>query len=281
MQYLEIQKLIKQGQIKTAEKSLSEKSFREQQSSIHKKTIKKLQKKTQQLRKNFVKQNISKCKKYLHSNQLENAYQLILDLENIDSTNPKISKLKNKIVKTINKTLHHQSQDLLKQSQKEIQQLISQNQAQKALEITFKLNNLPETIRKNLELQTRRDIIDHKLKNNSKKLKNTPAPQKYDFIKNLYDLEPTYPQIQKKLLKARKELSNHSKIQKSNLLNQLTQETKILFNKKEFTKAKENSKRILSIDPNNRKGIKYYKKSEHCYYNDSYKKAYQILQSKN
>lgn len=280
MQYIDIQKLIKQGQVQSAEKALLEKSFREKQTKIHQKTVQKLQTKINQLRKKLVKQNIQKCKNYLKENKLENAYQLIMDLENIDSSNKKISKLKKSIVKKINKSLQKESHDLIKKSKSKIDELISSNKEQEALEVTFKLNNLPDTIRKNLETQTRRKIIDHKLETNSKKLKNTPSPQKYDFIKNLYDLETTYPRIQKKLLKTRKELANHSKIQKSNLLQQLIQETKVLFNQKEFTKAKENSKRILSIDPSNNKGIKYYKKSEHCYYTDSYKKAYKILQSK-
>ncbi len=280
MNYIEIQKLIKKGDIKKAQQELKDKPFSQTQTSIYRKTEKLLSKKIQNLRKKFVQQSIKKCKDYLKEGELDKAYHLILDLENIDSSNSKIQRLKTKIITSINRSLRDSAKTLFKKSQIEIENLIKSNQPQKALEVTYQLTQLPETLRKQLEIETKRKIIDNKLKSNKKSLSKTPAPQKYDFIKNLFDLEPTYPKIQKILISCKEELREYSKHQKKNLLEELTRETKILFNKKEYSKAKENAKRILSIDPTNSKGIKYYKKSEHCYYNDSYSKAYQILQSK-
>lgn len=280
MDYIAINELIKAGQIKKAKQALVNASYQEKKSSQYKKSISLLNKQTSKLRKKFVKANIQKIKGYLKSHELESAYNLINDLENIDSSNPKVLKLKGKVVSKLNKKLQQSSKTIIESSKREINKLIKENKDQEALELTYSLVKLPKSLRKQVEQETRRKIIDNKISNNKSILKKTPSPQKYDFIKNLYDLEPNYPDIQKLLLKARGDLDKYSKIQKTNLINNLTQETKILFNKKQFKKAKQNAKRILSIYPTNSRAIKYYKKADDCYYNDSYKKAYKILQSK-
>jgi hypothetical protein len=280
MDYISIQELIKAGNIKTAKQSLANASYQEKKTKQYSNLINLLEKQTSRLRKKFVKTNIKKIKGYIKNQELESAYNLINDLENIDSTNTKVIKLKSKIISKLNKKLQVSSKTLIDSSRREINKLIKENKDQEALELTYALVKLPTSLRKQVEQETRRKIIDNKILNNKIKLRKTPSPQKYDFIKNLYDLEPNYPYIQKLLLKSKKDLDKYSKIQKINLIDNLTQETKILFNKKQFNKAKVNAKRILSIDPDNSKGIKYYKKADDCYYKDSYKKAYKILQSK-
>lgn len=280
MDFLKIQTLIKHNDLKTAKELISQATYRDKQSKQFQKIQKLYNLKATELRRVFVKNNINKVNSYLKHNQYNEAYHLITDLENIDSNNRTIQNLKAKVISKLNKQLQSTSKKLLETSQKEISKLIQNNQDQEALDLTYNLQSLPDTLRKQLEIETKRKIIDKKLQSNKSSLKNTPTPQKYDFIKNLYDLEPNYPKIQKLLLDVRNELQSYSKVQKKNLIKDLELETKILFNKKQYQKTKETTKRILSIDPNNNKAIKYYKKADHCYYTDSYDKAYKILQSK-
>lgn len=280
MDLIAVQTYIKNGDLKSAKELLSQANFKDKQSKQYLKTLKLYESKTKQMRKVFVDKSITKINNYIKEKNYEQAYHLIQDLENIDSTNSKVIKLKSKIITKLNQKLQSSAKSLLDSSKKEINQLLKSDQDQKALELTFNLTSLPDSLRKDLELETKRKIIDKKLRKNKSSLKKTPAPQKYDFIKNLYDLEPNYPKIQELLLESRNELNRYSKIQKTNILRNLYQETKILFNKRQYEKTKQNAKRILSIDPTNNKAIRYYKKADHCYYTDSYEKAYKILQSK-
>jgi hypothetical protein len=280
MNYLEINQLIKSGKIQQAQQELDSKSFQDKQSKQHNKSLQFLQVKTEKIRRDFVNKSIKKAKKYIKQSQLSSAYELILDLERINPGNSKVQKLKHKVVKQINSKLSNSAKSTYQKAQKQITTLVENNNSQQALQLVYSLQELPETLRKNLETETKRKVIDHKLKTNKKSLNHTPTPQKYDFIKNLFELEPTYKKIQKQLLTTREELRSYSKQQKKILLKEMTREMKILFNKKQYLKAKNKAEKILQIDSDNKQALKFYRKSDYNYYSDNYKKAYKILQSK-
>lgn len=281
MIFIEIQKLIQDNKLKEAEAALRDCSYEQKQTSTYNKLEKSLQQKLTKFRQKLVKQYISKCKAYLKQGELTECYNLIQDLVRIDSNNNKVIKLKSKIIHKINKQLKSDSQQKYSETKNQVNQLIQNNQLQEALNLIFSIQNLPKPLINELEIQTKRKIIDQKLKLNNYKLNSTPAPQKYDFIKNLFDLENTYPKIQKKLIQTSQELKNYSKKQKKIIIKELLNETKVLIAQKKYLKAKNTATKILKIQTENLAATKLYKKSINLYHTDSFTQAYKILKSKN
>lgn len=280
MTLIEIQNLIQNNQLKQAQKMLEECTYEEKQSPQFDKLNNSLHKKLTKVRQSLVIQYIKKCKEYLKHNQLNEAYQLLQDLVRIDPNNAKVINLKNTVVAKINKQLAKDSQLKIKQVKQQTEALIKQNKTQEALDLVYQINNIPKPLLEELEIQTKRVIIDFKLKTNKNKLKATPTPQKYDFIKKLFDLENTYPAIQKELLKTSQELQHYSKTQKKVFIKELINQSKILLNQKKFIKAKQTAVKVLKIQPTNKQATKLYKQAINKYHTDSFIQAYKILKSK-
>ena len=280
MIFLEIDELIKNNQLKEAQQKLESCNYEQKNSSMYSKLEKKLQTKLSKVRKAFVKKYIHKCYEHLKNDQLSESYSIIQDLSRIDSTNSEVIKLKTKVINQINKKLKQEVKTKITELNQQIKQLIDNNQSQEALNLIYQNQNLPQPIFQEIEIATKRQIIDHKLKNNKSKLKTTPTPQKYDFIKKLFDLENTYPKIQKQLLQVTTELKSYSKKQKENFIKELIHQTKVLLAQKKFIKAKNTAVKVLKIQPENKQATKLYKKSINLYHLDSYTQAYKILKSK-
>ncbi len=211
--------------------------------------------------------------------------QLIPKLKKLQTYAPGYSKLDKFVLKVYNeyeKTVHKNKGSEIKQLQQKLDQLISQNNGKQAiLDIeTYAVKHQDNPVFQKMVIETKRKVIDKKLKNNKKALKRLNAPSKFEFLKKLYQIDITYPVIQKELYKAKKELESYDKKQKKVYLREAKIQLKILYNQKKYPECIQACKELLKVFPNNKSAVKYFEKATSRQIQQNYLMAYaKITQS--
>jgi hypothetical protein len=102
-------------------------------------------------------------------------------------------------------------------------------------------------------------------------------PKVYEFLKNLYDFEPSFPKIQKMLIEQHKKLDQYYKNKKFVFEKDSERQIKILFNTKEFEKCIQTCDELLRTTFFNKTAIKYRAKAEEGLIDQNFKTAYQKI----
>ena len=211
--------------------------------------------------------------------------QLIPKLKKLQTYAPGYSKLDKFVLKVYNeyeKTVHKNKGSEIKQLQQKLDQLISQNNGKQAiLDIeTYAVKHQDNPVFQKMVIETKRKVIDKKLKNNKKALKRLNAPSKFEFLKKLYQIDITYQVIQKELYKTKKELESYDKKQKKVYLREAKIQLKILYNQKKYPECIQACKELLKVFPNNKSAVKYFEKATSRQIQQNYLMAYaKITQS--
>jgi len=211
--------------------------------------------------------------------------QLIPKLKKLQTYAPGYSKLDKFVLKFYNeyeKTVQKKQGGEIKQLQQQLDQLISENNGKKAiLDIeTYAVKHQDNPVFQKMVIETKRKVIDQKLKNNQRALKRLNAPSKFEFLKKLYQIDITYPVIQKELYKAKKELESYDKKQKKVYLREAKIQLKILYNQKKYPECIQACKELLKVFPNNKSAVKFFEKATSRQIQQNYLMAYaKITQS--
>jgi len=128
-----------------------------------------------------------------------------------------------------------------------------------------------------LYLETKRKIIDSKLKANARMLERASIPESYDFVKKLYELEPTYFKIQKLLSKYHAKLKDYYKNQKHIFEKDAKRQIRVLYNTKEYQKAFRATRELLKVNPKSRYAKHYLEKISKKIDEQNFKQAYKKL----
>lgn len=130
---------------------------------------------------------------------------------------------------------------------------------------------------KKLVLDTKRKVIDIKLNQNKSSIKGNNIPKIYDFIKSLYELEPTYEKIQKMLIKYHSLLKKYYENQKYVFEKDAMLQIKVLYNKNEYQKCLQACNELIRTTVYNKFAFKYKKKAEQGIINENFATSYQKL----
>jgi len=152
---------------------------------------------------------------------------------------------------------------------------------------TQALQFLEEAIKKDLNnplfqkllIETKRKIIDSKLKANKRKLKQISIANAHDFIKKLYELEPTYYKIQKLYSNWHLKLKDYYKNSKSIYEKEAKLKIKILFNTKEYEKALRASQELQKVNNKSKTARQFLKKIEEAIDRENFVLAYKKLKT--
>lgn len=126
-------------------------------------------------------------------------------------------------------------------------------------------------------LETKRQIIDIKLNSNNKAFHNLDTPKLYDFIKSLYEYEPTYPKIQKLLIKYHSLLKAYFANKKIVFEKDAERQIKVLYNQKQFQKCLQICNELLRTTIFNSTAVKYKKKATSAIILNNFEVAYSKL----
>ena len=217
---------------------------------------------------------------------LEKKYtQLIPKLKKLQTYAPGYSKLDKfvlKVYKEYEKTVQDKQGGTIKTLQNSSDNHIAKNDGKQAiLEIeNYAIKHQENPVFQKMVLETKRKVIDNKLIRNKKALKKLNAPSKFEFLKKLYQIDITYPRIQKELYKAKKELEIYDKKHKKVYLREAKIQLKIMYNQKKYPECIQACKELLKVFPNNKVAIKYFEKARDRQIQQNYLMAYaKITQS--
>jgi len=208
--------------------------------------------------------------------------ELLQKLKKLQTYAPGYSKLDKFILKVFQeyeKQSHSQSAGTIKQLQVEIKQLIDSKQGNKAILLAEQtaIKHQDNPAYQKIVMDTKRAVIDNKLKINKKALKRLNAPSKFEFLKKLYMLDVSYPRIQQELYKAKKELESYDKKQKRVYLREAKIQIKVLLNQKKYPECSQACKELLKVFPNNSYAVKYFEKARDKQIQQNYLIAYSKL----
>lgn len=205
--------------------------------------------------------------------------QLIPKLKKLQTYAPGYSKLDKfilKVYKEYEKTIQKKQGGAIKTLQNSIDNHIAKNNGKQAiLEIeNHAIKHQENPVFQKMVLETKRKVIDNKLIRNKKALKKLNAPSKFEFLKKLYQIDITYPRIQKELYKAKKELEMYDKKHKKVYLREAKVQLKIMYNQKKYPECIQASKELLKVFPNNKIAVKYFEKARNRQVQQNYLMAY-------
>lgn len=196
---------------------------------------------------------------------------------------PNYNRLKKLIQKTYDK-LKANSNEQNKEYLENCKQLIStaineQNYAQ-ALKIAENaIFDHPENpMYQMILIDTKRLIVDAKLKKNKDNIEQNTITETYDFIKKLYEFEPTYERTHDLLLSNYKKLKQYYDEKQKIFERDAERQIKILYNTKEFEKSEQAARELLRINPQSNYAKKYITKCKQKIEEDNFKKAYAKLE---
>ncbi len=221
-------------------------------------------------------EHLWKEKKY---KELLNAY---LEIKKFAPDYEKLEQLNKKAYNLYTKQLEKENEDQFLNIKQTVITNIQNKQYKQALEFlehTISASKDPNPAFKQLVTEVKRTIIDDKLKSNSKYLNSSDIPKIFEFLKNLYDFDPTYPKIQKLLVDSQKKLIDYYKNKKVVFEKDSERQIKILFNTNEYKKCLQSCNELLRSTIYNKIGIKYKQKAEKAIINDNFKTAYQKIKT--
>jgi len=152
---------------------------------------------------------------------------------------------------------------------------------------TQALQFLEEAIKKDLSnplfqkllIETKRKVIDAKLKANKRKLKQITIADAHDFVKKLYELEPTYYKIQKLYSDWHIKLKEYYKNSKSIYEKEAKLKIKILFNTKDYQKALRASQELQKVNNKSKTARQFLKKIKKAIDKDNFTLAYKKIKA--
>lgn len=240
----------------------------------------------QDLKKKVYKQNLSKVKDSIQSVKFmwkQGRYKDLLHLYlKLRPYAPNYRPLENLIQKAYNAYHKEEMQKQDSANSKVIQNvegyLKSKNytEALKFIEEAIK-RDLDNPLLQKLLVETKRKVIDAKLKANMAKIKKISIPESYDFIKKLYELEPTYYKIQKLFAEYHYKLKDYYKNQKFIYEKDAKRQIKVLYNTKEYDKALQATQELLKVNNTSKTAQKYLPRIKQKIDQENFKTAYQKI----
>ena len=224
----------------------------------------------------------AKLKEYKELFKDKKYKQLIPKLQKLQAYAPGYSKLDKFVLacfKEYEKGLNKSGDTQIKTLLTKIDKLITSGQGNKAILAAQKaaLEKKSNALYQKVVIDTKRNLINYKLKKNKKGLKKLNAPSRYEFLKKLYIIDKSYPKIQEIMFKAKKDLENYDSKQKKVYLKESKMQIKVLFNSKKYFETMSASKQLLNSFPNNSYAKKYYKKAKKSQIQQNYLVAYSKL----
>jgi len=240
----------------------------------------------QKVKKQILKTNIAKIeeaiKRFDHlwkQKKYPELLQAYLEIQKFAPDYIPLQKKIEKVYKLLQKNNQDQNYLEFKKIKDVVEVKISNNELTDSIKFVEEafLKNPNNPLVKKLVLETKRNTIDIKLKQNRKPIKQGNIPKIYDFIKSLYELEPTYYKIQTLLVKYHGLLRKYYENQKYVYLKDSMQQIKVLYNKSEFQKCLQASNELLRTTVYNNFANKYKIKAENAIVNENFKASYQKL----
>jgi len=237
----------------------------------------------QSIKKDLLKKNIEKInqaiQRFDYLEQQQKYQELLTAYLEIQKFAPDYIPLQNKIQKIYQIILKDQNNTQNQEFQK-IQQLVETKLANQ--EFTETITFLEQTINQDsnnillrkLLIETKRQIIDHKLLTNKSNFNTQSIPKIYDFIKTLYNFEPTYPKIQKLLISYHSKLKLYYQNQKLVFEKDAVRQIKVLFNQQEYQKCLQACQELLRTTFYNQTALKYRKKAQSAIIGQNFREAY-------
>lgn len=189
----------------------------------------------------------------------------------------------NKEIQALYKKVQSNSNTQFKNAFSKLKDVINQyineekyNEAISLLVASIQKNPTNILLRKYL-IDTKREIIDIKLKTNKNNLQSHDIPKVFSFIKSLYQFEPTYPKIQKLVIQHQKLLQKYNDQQRFLYKRDSELQIQVLYNKKEFEKCFKACNELLRTSISSKVAIKYRKKAQSAIIGENFKSAYKLL----
>ena len=242
----------------------------------------------QKVKKQILKTNIAKIeeaiKRFDHlwkQKKYPELLQAYLEIQKFAPDYIPLQKKIEKVYKLLQKNNQDQNYLEFKKIKDVVEVKISNNELTDSIKFVEEafLKNPNNPLVKKLVLETKRNTIDIKLKQNRKAIKQGNIPKIYDFIKSLYELEPTYYKIQTLLVKYHGLLRKYYENQKYVYLKDSMQQIKVLYNKSEFQKCLQASNELLRTTVYNNFANKYKIKAENAIVDENFKTSYQKLEN--
>ncbi len=238
------------------------------------------------LRKKIYKQNVKKVRAGIQKSKplwKEKKYSQLLDLYlQLQQFAPKYAPLEKQISKAYKKLSAEEkktSNSVFSNIENTIKAYLETNNYKEALDLltsTLSKDSKNPALNK-LFLDTKRKIIDLKLTDNKNKINNADVQSAYDFIKELYQIEPSYYKIQKLYFKYYKKLKDYYSSKKEIFEKDAKRQIKILFNTKEYEKTITACKELQRAYNESKFAKQYIQKSKNKIENLNFKKAYEKI----
>jgi hypothetical protein len=160
-----------------------------------------------------------------------------------------------------------------------VQTKIQNQQIQEAIQFIEQtiLKDSTNPLLQKLLLNTKRTLVEQKYKKNKKALTKRTIPEAYEFIKSLYDYEPTFPLTRKLIIKQHSRLKYYYANQKTLFEKDAKRQIKILFNTKDYKNCIQACNDLLKAIPANKFALKYKKKADNKVVGLNFAEAYEKL----
>ena len=160
-----------------------------------------------------------------------------------------------------------------------VQTKIQNQQIQEAIQFIEQtiLKDSTNPLLQKLLLNTKRTLVEQKHKKNKKALTRRSIPEAYEFVKSLYDYEPTFPLTRKLIIKQHSRLKYYYANQKTLFEKDAKRQIKILFNTKDYKNCIQACNDLLKAIPANKFALKYKKKADNKVVGLNFAEAYEKL----
>lgn len=278
----QIQAMLDSGELASANSNIEEYLSRNLDDPKALKIYRKIQKQIYQNNLKKVKEGIRIAESMWDQKRYEDLLNLYLKLQPYAPNYKPLQRLIDKVYKVQGKSVQKKEDTAMSDFNTTLTQYIQTKNFDRALDF------LQEAIKKDPDnpgfqktlLDLKRKIIDHKLTTNKSKFKKASPPDIYDFIKSLYEFEPTYYKTQQLLVDQHEKLKYYYANKKDLFVKDAKRQIRILYNKKEFEKALQAVNELQKIDPSNSLAKRYRKKIKPAIDNRNFKLAYEVLKSK-
>ena len=275
----EIESLIKQRQLKKANKMLQEYFRTNGIDTNGQKVYKKLQNAIQRHNEEIGTHSMNEIQSLIKQTNFHKALEKLNLAKKHLEHDPRFQKFYIKTIKAINSQNSNQYKQFLKLQRSKIKKLIKKNKENQALkevqELCMKHPNNPNI--KILLQETKQLVVIHKYKKNKVKLKKIDTKTRLEFYLKLYEIDKTNQDIKRELAKAKKEIDQQNYFQKDQYLIESEMQIKVLYNTGKHEKCHMACVELLRFDPNNKQAQKYFSKSQNGLQKQNLKIAYEKL----
>ena len=277
----DIKILIKEEKYGQANKMLDQILLRESQNQEALKLKRELQSLAYKKNLQLVDQKIQEYQELFKQKKFKELLQKLKKLQTYAPGYSKLDKFVLQVYHEYEKVSHNKSADTISELTKKLTELVNSKQGGQAIKLAQEhaLKHSDNPAYQKVVIDTKRKVIDFKLKANKKALKKLNAPSKFEFLKKLYLLDITYPKIQQELYSAKKDLESYDKKQKKVYQREAQIQIKILLNQKKYPECMQACKELLKVFPNHRYATKFFEKARNKQIQQNYLIAYSKLTS--